>query len=98
MRKRETWDWIARNLLHLRLERGWTQEGLASLAGISRVGYRNIEKAKCLPRADTLRALAEVLGVTIQRLVQEPPAKLRVKWEIGPNLRKAAKDAAEGRK
>jgi len=60
---------IGRNLLRIRRARGLTQEELASRAGLSRVGYRNIESGKSLPRVETLRALASALETPLRDLV-----------------------------
>lgn len=66
---------IGSNLRRIRSASGLTQAELAERAGISRVGYRNIETGKSLPRVDTLNTLASALGVRIQELVT-PVAKL----------------------
>jgi len=60
---------IGRNLRRLREAKGMTQEQLATAAGISRPGYRNIETGQSLPRVDTLQALASSLGVPLGELV-----------------------------
>src|SRR5260370_19636641 len=64
---------IAANLRRLREQHGLTQQELAEAAGLSRVAYRNIETRKSVPRADTLHALATVLGVGIEALVSPVP-------------------------
>jgi Zn-dependent peptidase ImmA (M78 family)/DNA-binding XRE family transcriptional regulator len=60
---------IGSNLRRLRMGRELTQAELAESAGLSRVGYRNIESGQALPRVDTLQALAAALRVRLQELV-----------------------------
>jgi len=67
---------IGRNLRRLRKAKGMTQEQLATAAGISRPGYRNLETGESVPRVDTLQALAGSLGVKLAALVT-PVTELR---------------------
>ena len=60
---------IGANLARLRLDRDMTQEALAKIAGVSRVTVGKVERGTSLPRAATLRALAEALGVRVAELV-----------------------------
>ena len=60
---------IAANLARLRLDRGMTQEQLASKAGLSRLSLGKIERGKALPRAGTLTDLAQALEVPVGELV-----------------------------
>ena len=60
---------IGANLARLRLDRDLTQEELARKAGLSRVTVGKTERGTTLPRAGTLRALAEALGVRVADLV-----------------------------
>ena len=62
-------DALAANLRRVRAARGLTQAELAEAAGLSRVGYRNLETGKSLPRVDTLHALAGALSVPLQDLI-----------------------------
>ena len=67
---------IASNLRRLREGKELTQAEIAKSAGLSRVGYRNIESGQSLPRVETLRSLAAALDVGLQELVT-PVAQLR---------------------
>jgi Zn-dependent peptidase ImmA (M78 family)/DNA-binding XRE family transcriptional regulator len=60
---------IAGNLVRLRKAKKLTQQEVAEAAGISRVGYRKIEKSEVLPRVLTLKAIAAALSVNISELV-----------------------------
>ena len=60
---------IANNLLRLRKEQGYTQVQLAEAANLSRSAYRDLEKGRAEPRADTVRSLAEALKVPIRDLL-----------------------------
>ena len=71
-----TADVIAPNLRRLRADRGMTQVDLARAAGLSRVGYSNIEAGRSAPRADNLRAIAGALRVPVSDLVT-PVRELR---------------------
>ncbi|MFB6285729.1 MAG: helix-turn-helix domain-containing protein [Candidatus Bipolaricaulia bacterium] len=53
----------------LRVESGLTQASLAGRAGINRVTIARIESGEQLPRYQTLSALAEALGLPIERLL-----------------------------
>src|SRR6266540_2003321 len=49
---------------HLREERGWTQEQLARLAGITVTSISNLERgATVLPNAETVEGLAAAFGL-----------------------------------
>ncbi|MGH9369542.1 MAG: helix-turn-helix transcriptional regulator, partial [Thermoanaerobaculia bacterium] len=61
---------IAANLRRMRLAKGLSQEELAESAGLSRLAYRNLEKAASTPRTATLMALARALGVGVDRLLR----------------------------
>lgn len=60
---------LAANLRRVRVAKGLTQAAVAEAAGLSRVGYRNLEAGKSLPRVDTLHALAESLSIPLQDLI-----------------------------
>jgi len=72
-------DALAANLRRIRKAKKLTQADLAQAAGISRVGYRNIETGKSLPRVHTLDALAEALSVPIQELIVPVPQLRQVR-------------------
>lgn len=56
-------------LRKLRLERGFTQEGLGALAGITGVQVSRLEAGKQSPSFQTLTALAAALGVATSELL-----------------------------
>ena len=60
---------IAENLARLRLDRGLTQEELATKAGLSRVALGKIERGAVVPRARTLAGLSKALAVPVGELV-----------------------------
>lgn len=67
---------LSANLLRIRLARGETQAQIASAAGMSRVGYRNVESGDSVPRTESLVKIAEALGVGIEDLLR-PAETLR---------------------
>lgn len=78
---------IAANLRRLRKVLNLTQDEVAERAGLSRAGYRNIESRKSAPRASTLEALAEALGVRLQELVTPVQPLQRVRFRSFKRLR-----------
>lgn len=60
---------IAANVARLRLDRQLTQEELARKAGLSRMALGKIERGIVVPRARTLAALGDALGVPLGDLV-----------------------------
>lgn len=64
------------NLRRLRQGKKVSQAEIAERAGLSRVGYRNIETGAATPKADTLMRLARALNVGLDDLVR-PVRELR---------------------
>jgi DNA-binding XRE family transcriptional regulator len=62
----------APRLRELRLERLLSQDRLAKQANVARESIINLEQGG-VARADTVRKLAEALGVDIHVLMSEPP-------------------------
>jgi transcriptional regulator with XRE-family HTH domain len=60
---------LARNLKRWRTERGFTLDGLAARAGVSRGMIIQIEQARTNPSVGTTVKIADALGVTITRLL-----------------------------
>ena len=60
-------------LRELRLARLLSQAALAEKAGVARDSVRNLEKPNGVARAETIRRLAEALGVEPQQLMRQPP-------------------------
>lgn len=56
-----------------RTELGMSQEGLAELAGMSRVSVVRIENGEQTPRSNTAERLCKVLGITMNDLYQTDP-------------------------
>jgi transcriptional regulator with XRE-family HTH domain len=65
---------FAEALQAARREAGLTQEGLATLAGLTRMTVQRLESGKLDPRFSTLQELARVLGLDIM-LVPSPLRK-----------------------
>jgi transcriptional regulator with XRE-family HTH domain len=62
---------VANQIRQLRYSKGWSPDDLAARAHISRTALYQIENGKTgLPRAATLRRLAEALGVQPEKLVE----------------------------
>lgn len=60
---------LSGNLRRIRSAKGLSQVEVADAAGLSRVGYRNIESGASAPRVDSLMRIAEALGVRLEELL-----------------------------
>lgn len=73
------------NLQRLRLERNLSQERVAYDAGLSRYTYQKFEKGESMPGTPAnpslrnVMAIAQVLGVSLQKLLPSPWPDLRAK-------------------
>lgn len=68
---------VARNVLRLRTQRGFTQQRLAQELGVRQPRVAQIESAQANLQIDTLDRLAAVFGVEPARLLQaERPASV----------------------
>ncbi|GHJ39078.1 helix-turn-helix domain-containing protein [Streptomyces sp. TS71-3] len=76
---------LARNLRRWRGERGYTLDGLASRAGVSRGMIIQIEQARTNPSVGTTVKLADALGVSIATLLDQ---------DQSPTLRLVPEDQA----
>lgn len=61
---------LARNLVRLREERGWSQEELADQAGLHRTYVSGIERRMRNPTIMILERLAKALGVRASTLIE----------------------------
>ena len=79
---------IRQNIKTIRERRGFTQEQMADALHIARGTYSNLEKGKVRIISDNVRALAPLLGVTLEELLLgfEPDRDASV------HLREAAED------
>jgi ribosome-binding protein aMBF1 (putative translation factor) len=59
---------FAERLRSLRLQRGWTQQDLATRSGLGQSAVSMMENGQCRPQLGTLMKLAEALGVTKKEL------------------------------
>lgn len=57
------------DLARLRIVKGYTQQELAQMIQTTQGTVSNWEKGRCLPRGKHLRRLAEILGLTIDELL-----------------------------
>lgn len=60
---------LSANLRRLRTAKGRSQGDIAEAAGLSRVGYRNVEGGASAPRVNTLLKIAEALDVELDELL-----------------------------
>jgi Zn-dependent peptidase ImmA (M78 family)/transcriptional regulator with XRE-family HTH domain len=71
---------LTTNLRRLRMSRGKSQGELAAAAGLSRVGYRNVETGEVTPRIDTLLRVAQALSVRLEDLLAPARSLDRVRF------------------
>jgi len=60
---------IGNRIAELREQKGWTQEELSTLIGISRGALSHYEKSRRNPDFETLTQLADILQVSIDYLI-----------------------------
>lgn len=63
---------VAANVRRIRAAKRRSQAELAEAAGLSRVGYRNVEAGTAVPRVDTLMKIAAALQVRLGELFEMP--------------------------
>lgn len=61
---------VAERIVHLRQQRGMSQEALGAKAKVNRVTIARLEAALHPPNIETLDRIAHALGVTLTDLVQ----------------------------
>ena len=57
---------LGRQILHLRLERGWTQKELAERAGTKQANISRLENARLNPSVEMLQRVADALGAGLE--------------------------------
>jgi transcriptional regulator with XRE-family HTH domain len=65
---------LARNLKHLRLARGLTQQQMAKLSGLPRATWAHLESSGANPTLAVLHRAALALQVPLEELIAEPRA------------------------
>lgn len=66
---------LARNVVRLRTDRGWTQDELAAKLGIEQMAVSLIENARSNPTLESLEAIAACFGVKFVELFETRVAK-----------------------
>ncbi len=59
---------IGRNIRRLRIQKGISAKDLAERIGMKKSTVSNYENARSVPRPETLKKIADVLGVSVERL------------------------------
>ena len=89
---------LARQVLDLRLKRGWTQQELAERAGTKQANISRLENARLNPSVDTLQKIANAFGVELAVMLVpiagERPAYRAVAPTLEPILGQVAEDGA----
>lgn len=78
---------LGNHLLRYRQERGLSQDALADKAGLSRGAYRNLEKGRAAPRAETLKSLARALDVPLRELLNPTESLRKVRFRSLKHLK-----------
>jgi transcriptional regulator with XRE-family HTH domain len=63
---------LAANIQALRTDAGFTQEKLAEMSGLHRTYVSHLERQLANVTIDNVQRLADVLGVTVARLLEPP--------------------------
>lgn len=63
---------LGKNIRYYRKEKGYTQEQLAEITGISKMSIRRYETGERQPKIETVQKIADGLGVDIFRLSATP--------------------------
>lgn len=71
---------LGHHLTRHRKDRNLTQDRLAEKAGLSRGAYRDLEKGRAQPRAETLKSLARALDVPLRDLLNPAPPLHKVRF------------------
>ena len=66
---------VGRNVKRFRRDKGWTQEVLAEVAGVSQQSISELENGKSNPAILTPHELAQGLGVRPMDLLDENPKR-----------------------
>ena len=61
---------IVNQVKDLRAERGWSQEQLSALAGVSRQSINSIERNRYLPSLELALRLAQIFDRTVEDVFQ----------------------------
>ena len=77
---------LTANLKRLRVARGKSQGEVADAAGLSRVGYRNIESGAAAPRVDSLLRVAKALDVKLEDLFVPTRALTAVRFRANKKM------------
>lgn len=92
-------------LAAIRKERGFTQKGLAAVAGLSQIQVHRYENGSAQPTLEAIKRLAVTLSVTTDQLVFDddergPSDDLRLQFEavaqFDPEARRIAKAVLDG--
>lgn len=78
---------LSANLKRLRAAKQRSQTEIAEGAGLSRVGYRNIEEGVSAPRVDTLMKIAAALQVRLEELFEAPRSLDHVRFRKQKRMR-----------
>lgn len=65
---------LVAKIIHKRKELGWTQAQLAQAAGLQQSAVARIEKAKVVPKIDTIQILAKAVGMKLDLVIDEQAA------------------------
>ncbi len=71
-------DRLGQNVRQLRQARGKTQQQMASLAGVPRATWANLETGGANPTLAVLHAVAVALGVSLEELLGPPRSAARL--------------------
>ena len=74
---------LARQVLHLRLKRGWTQQELADRVGTKQANISRLENAKLNPSVEMLQKIADAFEVELAVTFVPPGGKHPAHARVG---------------
>jgi Zn-dependent peptidase ImmA (M78 family)/DNA-binding XRE family transcriptional regulator len=77
---------LSSNLRRIRVAKGLSQGDVAEAAGLSRVGYRNVESGQSAPRVDSLVRVATALDVRLEDLVAPVRTLTKVRFRADKKM------------
>jgi len=86
---------LARQVLDLRLKRGWTQQELAERAGTKQANISRLENARLNPSVDMLQRVANAFGVELAVTLIPVASQRRAYRTVAPALEPLLGQVAE---
>lgn len=74
-KQKEGGDMLGKNIKYYRIQKGYSQQELADLVGVQKMTISNYENEKREPDVEMVKAICEVLGVSLNRFMAYKPLR-----------------------